>query len=143
MKTVNTVETIQQPKVGVPNTNTPNFKEISKWSLNRKKVRLENKQLLLENKQLNKEVKKLKLQLLFTEEGYPTNLSFDKLMYFDIVLKDQTDSTLTYSVTHDVYDINEEVDVDIERMFRGLGEDFSTSDVEEYIENYVSNYFSY
>ena len=143
MKTVNTVETIQQPKVSVPNTNTPNFREISKWSLNRKKVRLENKQLSLENKQLNTEVKKLKLQMLFKEEGYPSNLSFDKRMYFDIVLEHQTDTTLTYSVTHQTFDINEEVEVDIEEMFEDLGDDYSISDVESYIENHISDYFSY
>jgi hypothetical protein len=143
MKTVNTVETIQQPKVSVSNTTTPNFREISKWSLNRKKVRLENKQLSLENKQLNSEIKKLKLQMMFKEEGYPSNLSFDKRMYFDIVLEHQTDTTLTYSVTHQTYDINEDVDVDIEEMFEDLGDDYSIEDVECYIENYVSDYFSY
>jgi hypothetical protein len=143
MKTVNTVETIQQPKVSVPNTNTPNFREISKWSLNRKKVRLENKQLSLENKQLNSEIKKLKLQMMFKEEGYPSNLSFDKRMYFDIVLEHQTDTTLTYSVTHQTFDINEEVYVDIEEMFDDLGDDYSISDVESYIENCISDYFSY
>jgi hypothetical protein len=143
MKTVNTVETIQQPKVSVTNTTTPNFREISKWSLNRKKVRLENKQLSLENKQLNSEIKKLKLQMMFKEEGYPSNLSFDKRMYFDIVLEHQTDTTLTYSVTHQTFDINEEVYVDIEEMFDDLGDDYSISDVESYIENCISDYFSY
>ncbi|MEI8142766.1 MAG: hypothetical protein WCG90_07865 [Chitinophagia bacterium] len=143
MKTVNTVETIQQPKVSVSNTTTPNFREISKWSLNRKKVRLENKQLSLENKQLNSEIKKLKLQMMFKEEGYPSNLSFDKRMYFDIVLEHQTDTTLTYSVTHQTFDINEEVYVDIEEMFDDLGDDYSISDVESYIENCISDYFSY
>ena len=143
MKTVNTVETIQQPKVSVSNTTTPNFREISKWSLNRKKVRLENKQLSLENKQLNSEIKKLKLQMMFKEEGYPSNLSFDKRMYFDIVLEHQTDTTLTYSVTHQTFDIKEEVYVDIEEMFDDLGDDYSISDVESYIENCISDYFSY
>jgi hypothetical protein len=143
MKTVNTVETIQQPKVSVTNTTTPNFREISKWSLNRKKVRLENKQLSLENKQLNSEIKKLKLQMMFKEEGYPSNLSFDKRMYFDIVLEHQTDTTLTYSVTHQTFDIKEEVYVDIEEMFDDLGDDYSISDVESYIENCISDYFSY
>jgi hypothetical protein len=140
MKTVNTVETIQQPMVGVPNTNTPNFKEISKWSLHRKRVLSDNIELWNENRKLKKEVlslskdiKSLELRYKLITTDTPSSFYVSKSFDFDVQLTNTSDDSYTFHVMNDSLEYEENVEVDIDEMLSELGEDFTSKDVEDYI----------
>jgi hypothetical protein len=140
MKTVNPVETIQQPMVGVPNTNTPNFKEISKWSLHRKRVLSDNKELWNENRKLKKEVlslskdiKSLELRYKLITTDTPSSFYVSKSFDFDVQLTNTSDDSYTFHVMSDSLEYEENVEVDIDEMLSELGEDFTSKDVKDYI----------
>lgn len=140
MKTIKTVETIQQPMVGVPNTNTPNFKEISKWSLHRKRVLSDNKELWNENRNLKKEVlsiskdlKSLQLRYKLSTNDVPSSLYVSRNVGFNVQLTNTTIDTYTFYITNESLDYEEEVEVDIDEMLSELDEDFTSTDVEHYI----------